>query len=380
VRAVEPTIDDAAPRPFPLYVGGFLGPFGGAILAVLIPELESALHASEGAVTAAIPAYLVPFAVFQLVSGTVGERFGTRRVVRIAYLAYAAFCLLAAVSPGIEVFLAARALQGAANAFLTPLLLAGLAEITPPERLGRAVGTFAAVQTAAVAFSPLAGGAAAELDWRVAFIVPAVVAVLLSLVPPAARSGADRPRARFAAVLTRRVGLLSAAGFAGYAGATGIGFLVALRADDAFNLEPSARGLLLAGFGAAGMILGVPAGQAVDRYGRLPISVLGSLACAVTVTALGSASDPWLLAGLWLAAGAGSALVWAGLNTEAVEAVPENRAGATSVFSAFKFAGNAAAPLLWVPIYHVDAGAAFAGAGIMTGAVAAFALALGRVD
>jgi MFS family permease len=380
VRAVEPTVDAPAARPFPLYVGGFLGPFGGAILAVLIPELEASLHASEAAVTAAIPAYLVPFAVLQLVSGTVGERLGTRRVVRIAYVAYAAFCLLAAVAPGIEVFLVARALQGAANAFLTPLLLAGLAEITPPHRLGRAVGTFAAVQTAAIAFSPLAGGAAAQIDWRVAFIVPAAVAVVLAAVPPPERTGAPRPRARFASVLTTRVGLLSAAGFAGYAGATGIGFLVALRADDAFGLEPSARGLLLASFGAAGMILGIPAGQAVDRYGRIRISVLGSLACAVTVTALGSVDDPWLLAALWFAAGAGSTLVWAGLNTEAVEAVPENRAGATSVFSAFKFAGNAAAPLLWVPIYHVDAGAAFVGAGIMTGAVAAFAMALPRVD
>jgi predicted MFS family arabinose efflux permease len=220
------------------------------------------------------------------------------------------------------VFLVARALQGAANAFLTPLLLAGLADITPPQRLGRAVGTFAAVQTAAIAFSPLAGGAAAEIDWRVAFVAPAAVALLLATVPPPVRSGENRPRARFAAVLTTRVGLLSAAGFAGYAGATGIGFLVALRADDAFGLEPSARGLLLAVFGVAGMIVGVPAGEAVDRYGRIRISVLGSLACAVTVTALGSAGDAWLLAGLWLVTGAGSALVWAGLNTEAVEAVP----------------------------------------------------------
>jgi MFS family permease len=380
VPASEPSIDTAAARPFPLYVGGFLGPFGGAILAVLIPELETALHASEAAVTAAIPAYLVPFAVLQLVSGTVGERLGTHRVVRAAYIAYAAFCLLAAAAPGIGVFLLARALQGAANAFLTPLLLAGLADITPPRRLGRAVGTFAAVQTAAIAFSPLAGGAAAEIDWRVAFIVPAVVAVLLAMVPPPARSPGERPVARFAAVLTTRVGLLSAAGFAGYAGVTGIGFLVALRADDAFGLEPSVRGLLLATFGAAGMIVGIPAGQAVDRYGRLRISVLGSLICAGIVTELGAAGDPWLLAGLWLAAGAGSALVWAGLNTVAVEEVPENRAGATSVFSAFKFAGNAAAPLLWVPLYHLDARAAFAGAGIMTGAVAAFTMALGRVD
>src|SRR5919204_5066552 len=98
----EPSLDAATSHPLPLHIGGFLGPFGGAILAVLIPELESSLHASENAVTAGIPAYLVPFAALQLVSGTVGERVGTRRVVRTAYLAYAAFCVLAAVAPDID--------------------------------------------------------------------------------------------------------------------------------------------------------------------------------------------------------------------------------------------------------------------------------------
>ncbi|MGZ4279783.1 MAG: MFS transporter, partial [Solirubrobacteraceae bacterium] len=53
----------------PLYVGGFLGPFGGGVLAVLIPQLRDAFSASTGAVAAAIPAYLVPFAAVQLVSG-----------------------------------------------------------------------------------------------------------------------------------------------------------------------------------------------------------------------------------------------------------------------------------------------------------------------
>ena len=71
----------------PLYVGGFIGPFGGAVLAVLIPELREAFGVSTAAVAVAIPAYLVPFALVQLVSGTIGERLGRRRVVRAGYVA-----------------------------------------------------------------------------------------------------------------------------------------------------------------------------------------------------------------------------------------------------------------------------------------------------
>src|SRR3712207_1187454 len=71
---------------FPLYVGGFLGPFGGAVLAVLIPQLRDAFDASTGTIAAAVPAYLVPFALLQLVSGTLGEQLGPRRVVRTGYV------------------------------------------------------------------------------------------------------------------------------------------------------------------------------------------------------------------------------------------------------------------------------------------------------
>jgi hypothetical protein len=67
---------------------------------------------------------------------------------------------------------------------------------------------------------------------------------------------------------------------------------------------------------------------------------------------------------LWFGAGCGAALLWAGLNTVAVEAVPANRAGAVSVFAAFKFAGTAVAPLVWLPVYTSSPAAAFACAAI----------------
>src|SRR5439155_12991193 len=62
-----------------LYAGGYLGPFGGGVIAVLIPELRHAFHASTAEVTAGITAYLVPFAALQVVSGTLGERVGVAR-------------------------------------------------------------------------------------------------------------------------------------------------------------------------------------------------------------------------------------------------------------------------------------------------------------
>ena len=48
------------------------------------------------------------------------------------------------------------------------------------------------------------------------------------------------------------------------------------------------------------------------------------------------------------------ALGSSGLGSLAVEAVPGTRAGATSVYSAFRFAGLALAPVVWLPLFHAD--------------------------
>src|SRR4051812_24760204 len=191
----------------PFYIGGFLGPFGGGVVAVLVPQLRDAFDATTAGVALSIPAYLVPFAALQLVSGTIGERIGRRRVVRTGYIVYAVLSVAAALAPSLGVFLGVRALQGSANAFLTPLLLAGLADEVPPRQIGRAVGTFAAVQTAAVALAPLLGGALGAVDWRFAFFSQSLVACGLAFLPPAdAAKRKEAPRLR--AVFTRRVGLL----------------------------------------------------------------------------------------------------------------------------------------------------------------------------
>ena len=79
-----------------------------------------------------------------------------------------------------------------------------------------------------------------------------------------------------------------------------------------------------------------------------------------------------VLAVLWCAAGLGMALMLAAMNTLSVEAVPENRGGGVSVVSAFRIGGTAAAPLLWLPLYHVEPSAAFVAAGGLAALSAVF--------
>ena len=83
----------------PLHLGGFIGPFGGAVLAVLVPELRDAFDATTSQIALAVPAYLVPFALLQLVSGTFGERAGRRRTVQVAYFGYALASVATAIAP-----------------------------------------------------------------------------------------------------------------------------------------------------------------------------------------------------------------------------------------------------------------------------------------
>ena len=342
---------------FSLYVGGFLGPFGGAMLIAVIPNVARGLDTSVGYVAAAITAYMVPFAALQLVSGTLAERLGARRVVRAGYVGFGVAALACALAPEIWSFLAARAVMGAANAFLSPILLAALSEVVAPEVLGRTVGTFAAAQTAGLTLAPVLGGALGEVSWRLGFVLVAVVSAALALPRQslgAAERQAEPGGASLRALLNRWIALLAAKAVLGYLGFTAIGFVLVLVAAEEFGLGSAARGLLVAGYGIGGILLGRYAGTVVDRAGRPATALAGAVACTAGVLGLLVAPSAWSLALVYFGVGCASAFVWAGLNTIVVESFPENRAGATSAYSAFKFAGVAVAPLLYVPLFHVD--------------------------
>ncbi len=362
-----------------LYVGGLLGPFGGGLVNTMLPELRDEFGADSRQVGFSLTAYFVPFAVALLVSGTLGERWGRTRTVRTAYFGYAGASLLCALAPTLGVFLAGRALQGAANAFTTPLLLAGLVELSHPDRAGRAVGIYASFQAAGQSLSPILGGVATEVNWRLAFVALTGVALLLASSPPPGepRPGAARPPWR--ALLQLRVALLGAAALGASLGCLGVAFLVALRLRDDFGLGAAATGAVLVCFGVAGLLCGTLWGRVIDRVGGRTAGSTAAVLCAVLLVGVGRATTVTQLVVLWTAMGFTASLLTVAIQSLATGVVPANRGGGVSVILAFRFGGLAIAPALWLPLAEGPGDAwAFGGAAVVTLTVVALLAPLGR--
>jgi MFS family permease len=345
-----------------LHAGGFLGPFGGGLTASILPELGSDFDVSAAVASATITAYLVPFAVVMLFSGTWGARWGVRRSVLTAYVVYVGSSLLCVVAPTFEVLLVGRAVQGVANAFTTPLLLATIAAITPRERLGRALGLFGSLQAAGQTSGPLFGGLSAEADWRLVFVGAAVAAMALAVIglppaPPAERTTESRPSLRSA--WRPEVLRASAVAMVGWGCLGGISFLVAFRVADSFGLGAGERGVLLTGFGVVGILTARLVGHWVERVGGRRSALLGSVVAAVPVALIGLLPSVVAVAVAWAVAGLCAQLVLVGLNALILTEDGDNRAGSISVVQAFRFVGAAAAPLALTPVYHLDAAAGF---------------------
>jgi len=361
-------------RTWGLYAGGMVGPFGGGLVNPMFPELRATFGASSGRIGWALTAYYVPFAALLLVSGTLGERLGRRRVVRLTFATYGLSCLVSAVAPSLAWFLVGRVGQGVANAFTTPLLLAGLADRTPAARLGRSVGIYASFQAAGQSLAPFVGGLAAELNWRWGFVGTAAVAFALIVAAPdgTPRTATDAPR--LAPLVSARMGLLVTAAFSAAAGFIGLGFLVSLYGRDHLGLSASGAGLVLVTAGISGMALGARWGSLVDRRGGRVVGVAAAVSASALVAPIGLVGTVWALAALWATAGAMLALASVALQSLAAEAVPANRGGGVSAVLSFRFAGQALAPVFWLPIYAGSPRAAF-GSAALVGLVAAGALA-----
>lgn len=343
-----------------LHAGGFLGPFGGGVTASMLPELGDDFGVSTSAASATITAYLVPFAALMLFSGTLGARWGLRRSVLGAYLVSFAGSVLCVVATTFPVLLVGRGVQGVANAFTTPLLLATIAATTPRARLSRSLGLFASLQAAGQTSAPLVGGLAAEVSWRLAFAGVGVAAIVLGLIglPREARDKAE-VKSRLRSAWRGEVMRAAAVALVGWGCLGGLSFLVAFRTDDGFGLSSGQRGLLLTAFGVVGMLTAGLAGRLIERLGGRRGALLGAVVGAVPVALIGVVPSVVAVALLWAFGGFCAQFVQVGLNTLVLTTDSDNPAGAVSVVQAFRFFGAAAAPIAFTPVYHHSAALGF---------------------
>ncbi|GAA0941034.1 MFS transporter [Pseudonocardia zijingensis] len=328
----------------------------------MLPELGSSYGVAPGTASLSVTAYFLPFAAVMLFSGALGERWGRRRTVVLGYAGYvlaSVACILATTFP---LFLVARALQGAANAFTTPLLLSALGAAAAPGRLGRALGWFGSLQAAGQTSAPLIGGLAAEADWRFAFAGVAVVAAVLGVIgiPADEVDGREhQPLGRALRAAMRpavlRIGLAAALGWGCL---TGLSFMVALRLEEVFGIGAGPRGLVLTGAGIAGLLTARLVGGGVDRIGRRRSVLTGAGFGVLVVLAVGTLPAVWAVVAAWAVSGVATQLMLVGVNA-IVLGSELSSGGAVSVVQSLRFGGGALSPVAFTPLYHADPLAGF---------------------
>jgi EmrB/QacA subfamily drug resistance transporter len=156
------------------------------VVSVALPTIHRDLGASIQALEWTVNAYVLSYAVLLLTGAALGDRFGRKRMFVIGMAVFTVASAAAALAPSTGLLVAARAIQGAGAAVVTPLTLTLLAEAFPDERRGMAIGVWSGISGIAVALGPLVGGAVVQgISWHWIFWIN--VPIGICLIPLAAR-------------------------------------------------------------------------------------------------------------------------------------------------------------------------------------------------
>jgi len=159
------------------------------VVNVALPTIGADLNASVAGLQWVINGYTLTLASLILLGGSLGDRFGRRRIFLLGTVWFAGASLLCGVAPTSEALVAARALQGIGGALLTPGSLAILQASFAMSDRGRAVGAWSGLSGVAAATAPFVGGWLIDVgSWRPIFLINvplafAVVVVSLRHVP-----------------------------------------------------------------------------------------------------------------------------------------------------------------------------------------------------
>src|SRR6188508_2452419 len=164
----------------------FMVALDNLVVTTALPVIKADLGASLADLQWMVNAYTLTFAVLLITGAALGDRFGRRRMFVIGLAIFTGASAVAALAPSIEVLIAARAVQGAGGAIVTPLTLTILSAAVPAEKRGLALGAWGGISGLAVAVGPLVGGAVVSgLSWQWIFWIN--VPVGLVLIPVALR-------------------------------------------------------------------------------------------------------------------------------------------------------------------------------------------------
>lgn len=374
-------------------LGSAMALLDSTVVNVALRRIGEDLDASLGDLQWVSNGYLLSLASLTLLGGSLGDRFGRRRIFVLGVIGFALTSVACGLAPTAPVLIAARVAQGAAAAMLTPGSLAMIQGTFAPEDRPRAIGTWSGLGSVATAVGPFLGGWLVQsASWRWVFLINLPLAALTLLaaraVPetrdPSAVRGFDvggavlgslalggityaliewtaLPVAALAALViglaaallfglnerrsrhpmlpltlfaSRQFSAANAMTLLTYAALGGVLFFVVLQLQTVSGFSPLAAGVATLPITIVMFLLAGRGGALAARIGpRLPMT-FGPLLCAVGTLLLarvGADVVYWRdLAGPLTVFGLGLALLVAPLTAAVLAAAPDHHAGVAS--------------------------------------------------
>ncbi|CAM5512983.1 MFS transporter [Streptomyces avidinii] len=161
-------------------VASFMAALDNLVVTTALPAIREDLGGKLEDLEWTVNAYTLTFAVLLMFGAALGDRFGRRRLFIAGLAIFTGASAAAALSPGIDALIAARAVQGVGAAIMMPLTLTLLTAAVPAARRGMALGIYGAVTGLAVASGPLIGGSLTEhISWQWIFWLNVPIGIAL---------------------------------------------------------------------------------------------------------------------------------------------------------------------------------------------------------
>jgi len=332
----------------------------------LLPQIAADVGTTVGTASIITSAYALSHGLTQLVLGPFGDRFPKYGMVTLL----CALCAVAVAACGLAQSLTmlgiARLACGVTAGTIIPLGMAFIGDTVPWERRQTVLGRFLTGQILGLVGGQIIGGVIGDhFGWRAVFYVIAgiflvvALAMLIELLanPLTRHAGGriDRPKTglfvSYTDVLSRpwarivifAVLLEAAIMFAAFAY---IGADLHARQGMSF----SAVGLVLAVFGAGGLIYVLSVQTLVNRLGQSGLVIWGGAMLCAAYLALAFLPVWWAAAVAIVVIGLGFHMLHNTLQVNATQMAPESRATALALFSCALYFGQSAGVALAAPV------------------------------
>jgi len=155
----------------------------GTVVNVALPALQTSLNATAVDIQWVIESYSLLLSALLLIGGSLGDRYGRRRIFLIGVALFASASAACGFAVNIHQLIAGRALQGTGAAFLVPGSLPIISSSFQENERGRAIGTWSGLSAITTAIGPVIGGWLIEhVSWRAVFFINIPIALLIILI------------------------------------------------------------------------------------------------------------------------------------------------------------------------------------------------------